>query len=289
MTNGSGMTDQPEIGARTIRPSSLVTAQDCGARWAARHYAAAITDAGYHLHGTPVLHVGAAVGSGVHAGAAFTLEAKRTTGELGNATEAEDRAVAEFQDRAQFGVSWDATTDGLPTAQKQLARMTRSFRRHLAPALNVLQVETRLTADAGNGWEVSGQVDMLCGDPDSVIEDLKTGHSRRANGAQYGAYASVWRAHGYQVQGVRENFLARVKLDKEQPPPERHDVDLVPAMQQAREVIEDIMRQVAEFDRRVVAGDRPPHLAFRANPASQLCSARFCPAWGTDFCTAHRR
>jgi hypothetical protein len=29
--------------------------------------------------------------------------------------------------------------------------------------------------------------------------------------------------------------------------------------------------------------------AFAANPSSMLCSAKFCPAYGSDFCTEHMK
>jgi hypothetical protein len=28
--------------------------------------------------------------------------------------------------------------------------------------------------------------------------------------------------------------------------------------------------------------------AFPANPGSKLCSAKWCPAWGTTFCREHQ-
>jgi hypothetical protein len=271
-----------------IRPSSLTTAVDCGRRWAAVHLSHLVRDAGYTLGERRPLHVGAAIGSGVHAAASFTLEAKRRTGELGNEAEAVDRAEAEFLERAQHGLMWDATTGQLPVAQMQLARMTRSYRRHLAWQLTPLLVEQRFECDVGDNWVLSGQTDTLAGDPNADVRDLKTGTHQRANGVQYACYHIILDAHGYRPHRIIEDFLPRAKLKVEQPPPQSTTIPLAPAIADAWDTIDDIKRRTAEFQRRVVEGGRPPHAAFPANPQSQLCSPRFCPAFGTDFCKSHR-
>lgn len=276
--------------SRVIRPSSLTTAADCARRWAANHLREDLANAGYTLAADRPTHVGAAVGSGVHAGAAYTLEEIRRTGEIGSDTEAEDRAVAEFQARTEYGVDWDDTTSGIPVAKRQIARMTRVHRQYLAPEITPIEIEERLEADIGDGWTLSGQTDTWTGNPDVQIRDLKTGARRRANGMQYGAYAMLLRAHGYRVIGLQEDFIARVNVKAEQPAPVTEDIPLRGAVSDAAEVIEDIRRMTAEFERRLAdPSGRAPHAAFRANPASSLCGPRWCRAWGTDFCTAHRR
>lgn len=280
-----------DLGDRTIRPSSLTTADDCARRFAARHLAEMIASAGYELNRSTRRHVGAAVGTAVHAGAAYTLETKRLTGYLGNPTEAEDRAAAALDEELQGETQWDDTTSGVPIAKRQVQRMVRSYRRFLAPELTPLLVETRLTIDVGDGWTVSGQADgVMAGDPHEEIRDLKTGTRARSNVAQYGAYAIVWRSHGYQVRTLVEDYLARVRIDREQPPPVPIAADVAVSSQHAWETIERIKAAAGEFERRVADPTaRPPHLAFPANPASQLCSPNFCPAFGTQFCQVHRK
>lgn len=275
---------------RTIRPSSLTTAADCARRWAAHSLPDDLAQAGYELTIQRPVHVGAAVGSGVHAAAAYTMSEKRSSGDLGNETEAIDRAEAEFLARGEYGLAWDQTTGNLPTAKAQLARMTKTFRRWVAPDLAPLLVEQRLSADIGDDWEISGQLDTLAGDPDNIIDDLKTGVHQRANGVQYATYAMLFRAHGYQIEGLVEDFIRRAPLSHEQPKPVRERIDLAPAIADAWELIEAIQRDTAEFLRRAADpnGKAPPQ-AFRANPASVLCGAKWCRAWGTQFCQAHRK
>jgi hypothetical protein len=275
---------------RTIRPSSLTTYQDCPRRFAARHLADDLAAAGYQLRTLGSVHIGAAVGSGVHAAASYTLEEKRTTGTLGNDGEAEDRAVEEFDNRVEHGVDWDATTANLSTAKKQLARMSKVYRRLLAPSITPILVEKRLTADIGDGWEVSGQLDTMAGDPDRSIRDLKTGVQQRANGVQYATYAMLFASHGFQATELLEDFLQRVRIDKEQPPPTTHRIDIMSAQADAMEAMDGIKRDTALFLARVAdRNGRPAPSAFRPNPASSLCAARWCPAWGTEFCKAHKR
>lgn len=281
---------QPILDGRTIRPSSLTTWVDCGRRWAASHLHDEIQQAGYTLRFQPVTHVGAAVGSGVHAAAAYTMEEKRVSGGLGADSEAEDRAVAEFEARSEYGVGWDDTTPSVPTAKRQLARMTRSYRRHLAPVIEPVVIETRLEADIGDGWGMSGQLDVLAGDPDNVLRDLKTGSRQRSNGIQYGAYVMLFRAHGYGVHLIVEDYIARVRIDREQPPPTETHIPLRSAVEDAWEAFDGIKRSTAEFERRLAdQNGRAPHAAFPSNPASALCGERWCRAWGTDFCHSHKR
>ena len=271
-----------------IRPSSLTTFVDCSRRFAARHLTDRVTAAGFDLRAPGHTHIGAAIGSGVHAGAAFTLEAKKATGEIGNDSEAEDRAIAEFKEISQFGLDWDDTSSTVPIAQRQIARMTKSYRRQLAPLITPMLIEERLDIDAGDGWTVSGQADTIAGNPDDQPRDLKTGKQKRANGIQYGAYAVIFRTHGYNVRSFVEDFVPRVGIDKEQPAPSSTDIDLSAVVPEFVEAVAEIKRAAALFEQRLQDGREAPETAFRANPGSGLCNARWCPAHGTKFCRVHK-
>lgn len=271
-----------------IRPSSLPGAADCGRRFAAHTLTVEVEAAGYELQPKRPLHIGAAVGSGVHAAAAFMLTEKMERDSLGSESEAVDRAIAEFTDRAaEEGLTFDDVTGNVATAERQMQRMTRSYRTHLAPALQPLLVEHRLEVDVGDNTRLSGQGDVLTRGQDGGIHDTKSGKARRANGAQYGAYALIFQTHGFHVETITEDFVPRMRLSAEQPPPRSTSIAIEAATEQAVAVIEDIKRSVAEFERRLRGGEGAPHAAFRANPASALCSPQFCRAHGTRFCRAH--
>ena len=85
-----------------------------------------------------------------------------------------------------------------------------------------------------------------------------------------------------------EDFIRRSSLKNPPPEPTSLASAVAAAEQEAREILRDIERSLAEFERRLATYDLPPEGAFLANPQSMLCSDRYCSAWGTKFCRAHR-
>ena len=283
------MSDQVQTGVGLLRPSSLTGWPDCGRRFAARHLQDLVLSAGYDLRRDIRPHVGAAVGSAVHAAAAYTLEQKREHGDLGSATEAENRAEAALLERTADGTMWDEVTPSISTAKVQAARMARSYRRHIAPHVVPLLIEERLVADVGDGWQLSGQADLLAGDPDRELRDLKSGRKRN-NAVQYGGYGIVLSAHGLGPREIYEDFIPRVRTSVDQPPPETEVIPLRHAVAEAWDTIDAIKAAVSEFERRAAdPSGRDPAGAFRANPSSSLCGEKWCPAHGTSFCRITRR
>lgn len=275
---------------RVIRPSSLPMFADCARRSAARSFPALIAWAGYTLRQTD-MSVGAAVGSGVHAAAAFSLGRKMETGgaDIGSDKDALEAAVTEFDTRiSEEGVAWDATTADRGTAHKQLRRMSYVYREVVAPQVMPILVEERLQADVGDGWVVSGQLDSLTQAP-GLLVDLKTGTMQRSNIAQYGTYKMVFSAHGFEINAIAEDFVQRVDMRKEQPYPTRTEIPVDVAMAEAWGTIQRVKAMVQSFvDLVSEPTGQPPETAFPANPASVLCSAKYCPAWNTKFCRVHK-
>lgn len=269
------------------RPSSLPMWGDCARRSAARLFRPLIEAAGYQLR-TLEHHVGASVGTGVHRSAAVSLEAKMTTGELGSEDDAISAGIADFNEQVAEGVIWDPTTSTKNDGQKQIARMAKTYRAKVAPKIDPISVERRLEARVSERMVLSGQSDVLCREPDA-IRDLKTGKVQRANGSQYGAYSLIQRSHGEgSVSRLIEDYIRRSSLRNPQPEPESLEYDVRAAENEAREILRDIERSLAEFERRLSSGDLPPEGAFMANPQSMLCSDKYCAAWGTNFCRAHK-
>lgn len=273
---------------RTLHPSGLPTESDCQRRWATTGVPDLITAAGFQLRELPN-SVGAAVGSGVHAGNAFCLDERRRTGNLGSRVESEERAIAEFDRRvAEEGCMWDEVTERRDTAQKQIFRMAASYRLAVAPYVIPTLVEERLVAKVAPGWEISGQVDTLTASP-GALRDTKTGKIQRQNLTQYGTYLAILRGHGYSPSLMIEDYIPRLSLKRTQPPPIQTEFDPIVAMAEAREAVNRVIAAVAEFERRLLAQDAPPEMAFRPNPASPLCSQKWCRAWGTSFCKVHKK
>jgi hypothetical protein len=267
------------------RASSLPAWNDCARRGAARAWPSVMKRVGFTLRELPP-GIGASVGSSVHKAAEYTLTRKMADGELGSDAEAIDAAMATFEERLKDGVMWDATTPAKNTGEKQIIRMAGMYRSRLAPNINPQAVEEIAQAVYRNIL-VSGTKDVFCREPNN-LRDLKTGRQQTSNVAQYGAYSMLQRTHGHEVDAIAEDYIPRVAIKKPQPVPETTYFDLVVCEQQAAETLNDIANSIAEFERRVKSGDAPPEGAFRANPMSMLCSDRYCPAWGTDFCRVHK-
>lgn len=264
-----------------LRPSSFTTYADCGRRWAAANLSAEVRDAGYQLRHLPA-NIGAITGTGTHAGSTWALSVKMETGELGSMAEAEDRSVASLKEGLEEGAAWDQVTPDLNAAQRQVARQTRSFLHHVGRHLDPLMVENRLEANRPSGAVLSGQVDIVV-DAQLRLNDIKTGKQTRNNAVQYGSYSRLLRAHDWPVLGIQEHYVPRVKLVADQPPPVTITYDMKAAEAASEVVMVRLERDVDAWRR-----DQSPD-AFLPNPASVLCTDRFCPAWGSEFCTAWKK
>jgi hypothetical protein len=261
-----------------IRASSTSLWPDCSRRQAARMFPIQIREQGYELREIPS-SVGASVGTGTHSAVAACMETKMVSGELGNAVENEQAGLASLEEEVKRGVRWDQTTRDLNTAQKQVIRMYRTYRLHVAPDIQPRAVERRLNFTTKRGNTVSGAVDAT----DAGMHDLKTGVMRRSNIAQYGTYSLLGRAAGETVDHIIEDYIPRVDIDKPQPVPEQIVYDPKMAERVAVRIILDVETKYDEF---IESGD---NMVFMANPNSNLCGDRFCPAWGTSFCEEWRR
>lgn len=273
----------------TIRPSSLSTFNDCQRRAIAQSLPDLAEGAGYEVRRQPVAHVGAIVGSGVHAGISHALTQKQQTGRIGSDKDADECAIYEMRRRSeQEGCRWDAITRNPNTAEKQVLRMGAQWRQDLAPQITPVLVEQRLEVEAAPGVILSGQLDALAQEQDA-IRDTKTGSVQRSHGAQYGAYSMLFRGHGHEVHHLYEDFIQRVDIRKPQPEVETSAIPITVAEQEAYATIQRMVATIEEFRRRL-RGESfgPPEMAFAANPNSVLCSEKFCRAWGTNWCKAHK-
>lgn len=275
----------------TIRASSLSGYADCPRRSAARIFADDVRAAGYDIR---ILNagIGAAVGTAVHAAAAEVLRHKlETGGDLPSVSDTEEVAVEAL--RAEIdgagGVEYDQrVTPNLNDGQIQAARMARVFRASVAPDIDPLTVEERLEARVSRDTVVSGQSDILARTP-IALHDLKTGAKLGYHGPQIGAYSLLQRSHGLTVTAASIDYIPRVAAKKPQPDAQSIIYDLAACETAAVAVLahmESDIRTFREGDARlrIQPGDA---WSFPANPSSKLCSARFCPAFMTNFCREH--
>lgn len=270
-----------------IRPSSLTSWADCPRRAAAVMLRREIeADLGIVLCKASS-GVAAMIGTALHAGAAAMLQDKLTgRWGAGSRTAGEQAALATFADQTLSGVVWDATSPNRNVGERQLVRMAAVYARDLAPRIEPEAVEERREVDAGDGFVVSGQSDVVgyVARERRKVRDLKSGVVSRTHAAQIGAYAIIEHSHGQPVVGAVVDFIPRVRITAEQPPAATSEYPLEDIVQVALHRIDRIKREVSEYRRRVEAGDEAPEWAFDSNPMSMLCTERFCPAWGTTWC-----
>jgi len=265
----------PEI---VIRPSSASIWNDCPRRQAARVFKHLVEDAGYQLATRTFKHIGAAIGTAVHAGAE-SLNRARMAESRPDVDEAIDRALLSFgEEMVTDEILWDQMSPHPGTAQKQIDKMVRRYRSDvLKTDMKPLAVEQRLEGKINSRVIVSGKLDSLVMYP-YTLADVKTGTRRRNNASQYGLYSPLARANGFQVEKIVEEYVPRVQVNAEQPPLQRVEIDPAYAEDAALRTVEIIVAQVDAF---MQTGDPA---SFPSNPNSALCSNKFCPAHGTKFC-----
>lgn len=270
-----------------VRASALSSYSDCPRRAAARLFRRDIEAAGYVLRETE-RGIGATIGTSVHAAAALTLKEKAATGNVAPLSAVTDCAVETYREIAREGVTFDKETPAAPDAERQVIAMASAYQRVLAPQIEPVAVEERLEAETPFGIVLTGQSDVLAREH-STLRDLKTGKKRGNHRAQLGAYSLLSKANGLDVQECREDFLQRVGSKKPQPDPVSFPHDLPSAENAALSVLKHIKSGIDTFrngdpELGIHPGDA---WAFPANPSSMLCSAKFCQAFGTNWCVEH--
>jgi hypothetical protein len=270
-----------------IRCSALTGWPDCPRRGAARLFWREITAAGYQLHHT-VRSIGAAIGTAVHRGAAVELGEKARSGKLPPESVALDAANETMRDQIREGVTYDGPTGATHNqlqAERQVISMARVYHGQVAPGINALLVEERLEAEVAPGLVLSGAADTIAREP-GAIRDLKTGLRRSTHAPQLGGYSLLARSNNLPIEQAGIDFIQRVAIARPQPDAVSTSVPIEQAETAASNVVRHIAGSLEVFrhgdaERRIMPGDP---WAFLANPNSVLCSPKYCPAFGTEFC-----
>jgi hypothetical protein len=266
-----------------IRASSLNGFADCARRWAANLLRVEIRRAGYVLRDDP-RGIGAAVGSSIHESARVTLEEKAATGLLPPARVATDIAAETIKEQIRYGVIFDEKVTPNPDdALAQAVRMALSYHHAVAPQIEPIVVEQRLEAEipwSENGLIVSGQPDTVAREPNTVV-DLKGGARLGWHHPQIGSYGLLAITNKIaDVERARIDWVPRTTMNKPQPPPVAHRVDIEQATRIATNVLKHADIAISTFRR----GDEQRGLdpgdpaAFVSNPGSMLCNPKYCAA-----------
>lgn len=265
----------------TVRASSLTNWLDCPRRAALQIFKEDIVAAGYELASTNQ-NIGAAVGSGVHAGSMWRAENKMIGAVINDKTEksdALDRAVDAFNKQTENGVMFDMVTPDRNTAIKQVVRQLDSYNEHILPSIMPSLVETRLNAQHGDGLIITGQPDIIQDiGSGKIVRDLKAGKFSGYHGAQVGAYSLLARAHGDNISGIIVDHVPRVDMRKPQPAPTSTEYNTALCEKLSVSVLGDIESRHKSF----MHGKDIE--VFFPNPSSILCSKKFCQAYGTNAC-----
>lgn len=272
-----------------IRVSALSNYPDCPRRAATRMFWREIVDAGFQLRYLP-RGIGALVGTAVHKGVAAVLGHKASTGTLPFRTvaiESSREALADAVDGVE--VQYDApngATHNMRDAIDQTVRMTGVYHDNVAPNISPILVEERLEAEVETGIILSGQADLVAREP-GMVRDLKTGTRMPSSFApQLGGYSLLARSHGHQIERASIDYVKRVNPAKPQPLPVTNEAVIAHAETAATAILRQIAFDVDTFrngdERRGILPGDP--WSFAANPASMLCSPKWCSAYGTDFC-----
>lgn len=268
-----------------LRASSLTEFPDCERRFASRHLADLVGAAGFQLRRLP-MQIGAKVGTAVHAGAAHLLRHKIATGENvldGNGAlmqAAQEVGVESLRAEVNQGAVWDEVSPTINTAEHQTRRMLFSYAMTIVPTIQPVAVEQELVARFSPRIRLIGHLDIA---EDLGIDDNKTGARQRPNHPQYGAYSLLRRSNGAEVSRFREHYVPRVPIKQDQPVPTTTTYPVETCEQAAHAVLGRVEESIKRFEKSSNPWEWIP------NPASMLCSDRFCSAWGTSFCLAHAR
>jgi hypothetical protein len=266
-----------------IRASMLPGYVDCSRRAAAKQWRKAFEADGYTFRQLPP-SVGAAAGTAVHKGVETALKGRWEHKKLGE-DDILQPAFTAFQEETEPGCQWDDTTPNSATAQQQIRSMISAYLN--GPGKDVIPltmpdglpaVELFLEANAGDGWLVTGTMDIA---EDHTIRDLKTGALMRPYQAQLGTYGLLAKSNKI-ITDIRQlciDFVKRAGKTKPQPAcvTQQYPVDI--SMKYARGIIQRIQADFAAYK---ATGDLDA--AFMANPMSMMHSEKFCPAFKTKFC-----
>jgi hypothetical protein len=269
-------------GPTVIRASSAPTVLDCTRRWAGQALEEEIFQAlGTRPRYLPMA-IGAPIGTGVHALGAHLLTRKmdgfdplfKPAREAGMA--ALDVALYDGE------ILWDGTAANRNDAQEQVSRMGLAYSEQIVPFVDPKLVEEEMRATFAPGFTVVGHLDdlVLVGG-EHRIRDTKTGGTPGGMLSQQGLYSLLAQTHGWQVDGLDVDYIKRVPLVKTQPPVRTLALDKDAAEQSAHLALTIAIASTEAF-RRTRSMD-----AFRPNPSSKFCSAKFCSLHSTPLCRAH--
>lgn len=219
-----------------------------------------------HLFFTPFnkFSASAAVGTSCHKGAEFELKEK-LSGLKPSLSAANDAAISELRSQ---DLEFDDETRTMNDAEKKTLKMLSIFDKNVLEKIDPKTVENRLSIEI-NEFVITGQTDVV--EMDDSIVDHKFGKSK---------------ASGYLVQmginsilvGGNSGSIKISTVDPKSFDDKIYDFEKKQAEILAQKMLKRIIPQIRDY---MKTGDP---MSFDFNPGNNLCSERFCPAYGREFC-----
>jgi len=241
-----------------------------------------IAGKGFELNESKCVHVGAAIGTGVHAGAAYVMNDKKITGEPCRAKDMADVGIEKFHKEMVGGIEFDGTSQNANNSDLQIQSISKMFCFAVAPKINPVEVEKALPAKVTVDFGIMGHADVIA---DEGIIDTKTGVRLHSYHANMGGYRIVARSNDIPKETLKNliiNWIPRTRINSKrvlaQKPPQTICYNPLECEDEAYSQLYMIIEQVMKF---VQSGDPA---SFPRNPMSMMCSEKWCPAWGTEFC-----
>ncbi len=240
-------------------------------------------DYGFEFNNTKN-HVGSAVGTAAHEGVAFLMRQFKATGQWGGMTRAKQgaaAAAAAMVEEARESLIMDRITRGTEDAVKAAMKIVTAYHETMIPTGEPLIIEKGLKCTFQDPqfmseYELTGTLDVfLMG---GFLRDLKTATELKNYYAQIGCYIDLLESNGYPVSGAYIDHYPRTRPGMLQIPGVPVAINKEVAKKHSRLVHLQTFRALQEM---IDSGD-PEVLVAR--PSTRLCSKKFCPAYGTDFC-----
>lgn len=264
-----------------IRASSLPSYSDCPRRSAASSFKWLVREAGYDLRERQH-SIGAAVGTASHTAAIYNVKAIIEHGTPGTLADAIENGIIDYRKNAAGGILFDGTTVSNNEAERQIQTLGYYFYNDVLPKIQPAAAERYLPVVLGDGFMLTGHTDIESVSDD--IDDLKFGSKMRPYHGQLGAYATIKQAHDKrETKQLKIWHMPRVSTKKQYPGTQKIVLDNELCIKSALSTIKRIKSDVTRFQ---ATGDA---WEFPANPMSMMCSDKYCPAWGTNFCDFGRK
>jgi hypothetical protein len=173
-------------------------------------------------------------------------------------------------------MSYDNKTGNLNTAENQVRSYIKSYHAAILPIIEPVAVEQTIEKEILPGFTITGTPDIR---EAHCIRDEKTGIKAHGHEAQLGCYSILSRLNGLGhdfnlvIDHAPRNRISfqTITLDREV------------CEAQAKHVVRLIIDQWRAF------GKTNDPDSFPANPASFLCSEKYCQCYNTEFCKYGRK